>query len=781
MRTLKAGYKKMISILIMIMMVFQITAGGMQYVYGEEEITEPEEQKIENVVEEKKEDVQETEETKAPEVKEDNKEAETSAPETKSEESTVKTEESKPESEAAQTETAENESTEEAPAEEEEEEEEITVQYDLKTPANASFVPEIKGIEGNSETVKASGMKAYTIRSLSRNLYQTQADITKGKISYEFMGWKTESGKVVDAASTADLETEAKTFDKNKDGIVKLNATWNNTFGFNAEGKYRYTTFSIYNTGKVPTAVDNNAGNYVSGIYGTVAYPGDAKEPLMKNWKSTGDGRVVVNQDSNGIGVDAADEMIRGMVDTPVSNYFDSRNGNEEAGYTEYEISIMDFPTDEEVLEVLRRRIEGGLTLNVIIDGETKKITKTENYEDFDTAHYTVKWFSVKYQNNGIHIDGIVIAREIAEPEPEEAPVEEPEQEPEEESQAEEEPEEQTEEPEAEPQAEAESEEEPEAEKEEEPEVETQSEEEKEEEPAAETEAEDEKEETTAETTEEPAEETQDEAEPEEETEAEDEKEEETVEEPEAEAEPEEELEQEPDAEQTDEPQAEEESEPQIEDDLEVQSAEETTEDTEAEAEPEAEATEDTDEEETATGAVESSDNNGMNGAAGSVSGANAAVSAEIFAGIIDAAARAAEAGAQTTEGSELRSGEIVENNAVPQTAAEPETETISEKELPMGVQTGAWSIMNLILMALTIIAGLFSMTRHFLGIVPPALSVIVFILTEDIAKKMVIADAWTIVMMVLFIAAVYMILKKDKKENEESSDIAAQSQTVTE
>ena len=462
MRTLKDGYKKMISVLIMIMMVFQITAGGMQYVYGEEEITEPEEQKIENVVEEKKEDVQETEETKAPEVKEENKEAETPAPETKSEESTVKTEESKPESEAAQTETAENESTEEAPAEEEEEEEEeITVQYDLKTPANASFVPEIKGIEGNSETVKASGMKAYTIRSLSRNLYQTQADITKGKISYEFMGWKTESGKVVDAASTADLETEAKTFDKNKDGIVKLNATWNNTFGFNAEGKYRYTTFSIYNTGKVPTAVDNNAGNYVSGIYGTVAYPGDAKEPLMKNWKSAGDGRVVVNQDSNGIGVDAADEMIRGMVDTPVSNYFDSRNGNEEAGYTEYEISIMDFPTDEEVLEVLRRRIEGGLTLKVIIDGETKKITKTENYEDFDTAHYTVKWFSVKYQNNGIHIDGIVIAREIAEPEPEEAPVEEPEQEPEEESQAEEEKEEEpavetTEEPAEETQAEAE-------------------------------------------------------------------------------------------------------------------------------------------------------------------------------------------------------------------------------------------------------------------------------------------------------------------------------------
>ena len=93
-----------------------------------------------------------------------------------------------------------------------------------------------------------------------------------------------------------------------------------------------------------------------------------------------------------------------------------------------------------------------------------------------------------------------------------------------------------------------------------------------------------------------------------------------------------------------------------------------------------------------------------MNGAAGSVSGSNAAVSAEIFAGIIDAATRAAEAGAQTTEGSELRSGEIVENNAVPQTAAEPEAETISEKELPMGVQTGAWSIMNLIIMALTII-----------------------------------------------------------------------------
>ena len=510
MNTINRKHTKITAIMISILLIFQITALGMQSVYAAEEDTE---------VEATEENVKETEKEETP------------SPEPKKEEPAEEkesTEEQLPE-----------ENTEEAPEEEPEEEEDdaasITVEYAMNVPADASFVPEIKGIDGNSEIVRSKKQQAYGIRGLSRNLYQTQKNSTSAKISYEFMGWKSESGQVVAAGESVDL-TAGKKFDKNGDGIVKLTATWNNTFGFNKDGKYRYTTFSIYKTGQVPTGLDNNAGNYVGGIYGTVAYPGDATEPLMKNWKQNDTGRVVVNQDSNGIGIDECDQMIRDMTETPVSTYFDSRNGNEAAGYNEYEISLMDMPSDEEVLKELEERIRGGLKLQVVFEDGARTLT-IDDLDTFDTAHYEVKWFSVKYQNNGIHVDGIVVPRtapveEPAEEEPaEEEPVEEPEEEePQEEEPAEGKPAE--EEPEEEEPVEEEPEEEEPAEEEpvdEEPEEEPQ-EEPAAEEPAEEKPAEEEPENGTLQPTEAPAEP---------EVEEEPEMEEEPEEEPEAPAEPE--------------------------------------------------------------------------------------------------------------------------------------------------------------------------------------------------------------------------------------------------
>ncbi len=303
-----------------------------------------------------------------------------------------------------------------SPEEEAEKAAPITVSYNLNTPADAVFVPEINGLGSSSETLtKTDEQTAYQIRGLSRNLYQTQKNSTSGKISYEFMGWKSETGKVISAEDAVDLITNAAAYDKNRDGIVKLTAVWNNTFKFNGDGKYRYTTFSIYRMAEPPKTTDNKAANYMSGIYGTIAYPGTANEAIMYNWKQEGNGRVLINQESNGIGIEKCDELIRGMTETPISNYYDSRNGNEAAGYTEYEISFMSFPTDKEVIDELKNRIAAGGCVQVLVDGEVKKITKDENFDEFDVEHYTVQWFSVKYQSNGIHVDGIVAVRAIAE------------------------------------------------------------------------------------------------------------------------------------------------------------------------------------------------------------------------------------------------------------------------------------------------------------------------------------------------------------------------------
>ena len=298
---------------------------------------------------------------------------------------------------------------EEAVEEEPEEEvEQIEVSYKLNTPNNACFVPEVQGIEGNEILTKAKAQKQYEIRGLTRNCYQVMSG--GAKISYEFKGWKTENGTIVSATEVRDLQAEKATFDKNKDHIVKLTATWGNTYNYSGSAKSRYTTFSIYKEGAAPVKTDNNVAHYARGIAGTIALPGDLTEPPMKEWSSD-NGRTLISHTSNDIGLAGCDQMIRGMTTEGVSNYYDSRNGNEAAGYSEYNISLMDFPSDEEVIENLKEQILGGLTLKVS-DGENViKITATENIENFDTENYTVRWYSVKFQSNGWHVDGVVIPK----------------------------------------------------------------------------------------------------------------------------------------------------------------------------------------------------------------------------------------------------------------------------------------------------------------------------------------------------------------------------------
>ena len=322
-------------------------------------------------------------------------------------------EESGEEEQAAPEDEEENKEEEEKEEEEEDKDvEPLTVMYDLKVPTNAAFTPDIVGLDGGSETIsKEKAQKNYTVRKLSRNLYYTQKDKYSHKISSEFMGWKTEAGDIVQASDVVDLIDGAARFDKNRDKKVKLQATWSGVFNFNADGKNKFVTFSIYKLGRVPTGIDNKSANYIQGIYGSIIKAGDVTQPLMKNFIREDTGRVVINQDSNGIGVDSCDSKIRNMITDPISTYFDSRNGNEAAGYPEFNLTILDFPSDEEVIATVRERIKEGVQLKVNYDGQPITISSSKNFDDFDTDHYFVKWFSVKYQKDAIHVDGMILQK----------------------------------------------------------------------------------------------------------------------------------------------------------------------------------------------------------------------------------------------------------------------------------------------------------------------------------------------------------------------------------
>ena len=101
------------------------------------------------------------------------------------------------------------------------------------------------------------------------------------------------------------------------------------------------------------------------------------------------------------------------------------------------------------------------------------------------------------------------------------------------------------------------------------------------------------------------------------------------------------------------------------------------------------------------------------------------------------------------------------EENTPEQTPEAPEEEELSEADTPLSAGS-AWSLLNLLLMAATVLASVLmaagvigkkgSRTR-MLGVVPAVASVAAFLLTERLGGLMVFADRWTWLMALLAVA----------------------------
>ena len=117
---------------------------------------------------------------------------------------------------------------------------------------------------------------------------------------------------------------------------------------------------------------------------------------------------------------------------------------------------------------------------------------------------------------------------------------------------------------------------------------------------------------------------------------------------------------------------------------------------------------------------------------------------------------------------------------------------TVEDAEVPMAA-TGAWALVNLIMMIVTILGSLIMMIRslrrkqetkneeeetietkrrrrgmRLLTIVPALASLAAFILTENMSLPMILTDKWTLLMaVILIVQAVLMIVSRDKKTEE--------------
>ena len=115
---------------------------------------------------------------------------------------------------------------------------------------------------------------------------------------------------------------------------------------------------------------------------------------------------------------------------------------------------------------------------------------------------------------------------------------------------------------------------------------------------------------------------------------------------------------------------------------------------------------------------------------------------------------------------------EVTKEVQLPEAPAEEPVEEIEDEETPLASDGArAWALVNLILTILTIIAVIAAKNgrSRLLGAAVGLLSVVVFILTEDMRNPMVMVDKWTIWMAVIALAQLAVVIFSKKEEKEET------------
>ena len=128
-------------------------------------------------------------------------------------------------------------------------------------------------------------------------------------------------------------------------------------------------------------------------------------------------------------------------------------------------------------------------------------------------------------------------------------------------------------------------------------------------------------------------------------------------------------------------------------------------------------------------------------------------------------------------EEEEPEDAETIEEEETPQ--ASPETDADKEEDKTENIEDeetaqagapgeGNWALLNLILMALTVVAGLAMLAlrfarktgmAHLLGIVPAIVALVAFFVTEDMSLPMAMTDKWTLIMALIAVVQVVLLV----------------------
>lgn len=246
-------------------------------------------------------------------------------------------------------------------------------------------------VSGDRETVSGEEAKAYQVASLSPSYYKLEVTTSSylGNV-YEFQGWETEGGERV-ASAYIDL-TDAR-YDQNGDDAIELRAVWNNLY---EDRKGREAEFFVSVVAisadafedRVPISTDSK--DFTEAVHYSLMGPAAMTSPPMSDHAGIGQKvyALVGYDDRNSVNIAENDRQIRSLANA---------SGLKKDDHT---FRLLDFPSDQEVLDYLKRQESKKLTLDgVEVDPA-----------DINTDNFTIRWYVCKYQSTSggymWHIDG---------------------------------------------------------------------------------------------------------------------------------------------------------------------------------------------------------------------------------------------------------------------------------------------------------------------------------------------------------------------------------------
>ena len=208
---------------------------------------------------------------------------------------------------------------------------------------------------------------------------------------YTFKGWKIVTNDNSASDKTVDIESGGKIDLTNYSNstTLKLKSVWE---AYDAHDRPNTVNFYLSTSCEVKDNISNGfqgqaKENFTTTIYSTRIY---GTSDITSNQEFQ-----VIAPPNNESTAYQTDKTLRESVDTAIP-YSD---GNAQ-------ITLESFPSDEEILSTLRRRVKAGVA-KVTMDGNEIPAS------DLNTTNYEVRWYVLKYHKaDSWHIDGVLVAKE---------------------------------------------------------------------------------------------------------------------------------------------------------------------------------------------------------------------------------------------------------------------------------------------------------------------------------------------------------------------------------